>query len=98
MTGRRLDAKTALDWGVVDFVVDPDSLDREALELAKDIAAKSPLALAMAKQLVDHLHGAQIRSGFRQELIAQITLFKTGDYREARSAIKQRRKPEYKGR
>ncbi len=98
MTGRRLAAETALQWGVVDFIVAPEALDDEALALARDIAAKPPLALALAKQLVDHLHGAAIRNGFRQELMAQTALFKTEDYQEARRALREQRPPDYKGR
>jgi enoyl-CoA hydratase len=97
MTGARIDAKTALEWGAVDFVVEPEELDARALEIAKELAGKPPIALAMAKQLIDQLQGPAIRAGIFQELLAQSALFKTEDYVEARAAHREKRKPVYKG-
>lgn len=97
MTGDRIDAKTALDWGAVDFVVGPEELDDMALEIARKIAAKPPIALAMAKTMIDQGHTGAVRNGIAQELLAQTALFKTEDYIEARSAIREKRTPSYKG-
>jgi enoyl-CoA hydratase/carnithine racemase len=97
MTGDEIDAERALEWGIVDWVVEPDQLDDEALALAKKLAAGPPLAVAMAKQLVDNIHGENVRSGIRLELLAQTTLFKSEDYQEARGALREKRPPKYKG-
>jgi len=97
MTGQKIDAATALDWGAVDFVVAPEELDAKALEVARDIAAKPPINLAMAKEMINLMHGATIRTGTRAELYAQSYLFKTEDYHEARTAIREKRTPHYKG-
>ena len=97
MTGQRIDAATALEWGAVDFVVEPDTLDARALEIAHDIAAKPPINLALAKEMINLMHGATIRTGTRAELYAQSYLFKTEDYQEARAAIREKRAPSYKG-
>ncbi|HMO76080.1 MAG TPA: enoyl-CoA hydratase/isomerase family protein [Sphingopyxis sp.] len=97
MTGQRIDAATALEWGAVDFVVPPEELDEKALEIARDIAAKPPIHLAMAKEMVNLMHGPTIRTGTRAELYAQSYLFKTEDYQEARAALREKRAPQYKG-
>lgn len=97
MTGQRIDAATALEWGAVDFVVEPDTLDARALEIAHDIAAKPPINLALAKEMINLMHGATIRTGTRAELYAQSYLFKTEDYQEARAAIREKRAPSYRG-
>jgi enoyl-CoA hydratase len=97
MTGRAIDAATALEWGAVDFVVAPEELDDRALEIARDIAAKPPINLAMAKEMVNLMHGPTIRIGTRAELYAQSYLFKTEDYQEARAAHREKRAPSYKG-
>ena len=97
MTGQKIDAATALEWGAVDFVVEPDELDARALAVARDIAAKPPINLAMAKEMINLMHGATIRTGTRAELYAQSYLFKTDDYHEARAAIREKRAPHYKG-
>ncbi len=97
MTGDRIDAETALAWGAVDFVVAPGELDARALDLARKIAAKPPIALAMAKTMIDQIHAGAVRSGIAQELLAQTALFKTEDYQEARAALREKRTPAYKG-
>jgi enoyl-CoA hydratase len=97
MSGEAISAQVASQWGAVDFVVEPAELDVFALKLAQALAEKPPIALAMAKQLVDQVHGPAIRSGIRQELLAQTALFKTDDYVEARTSQKEKRKPKYRG-
>ncbi|MEZ5709226.1 MAG: enoyl-CoA hydratase/isomerase family protein [Blastomonas sp.] len=97
MTGDRIDAQTALEWGAVDFVVQPEELDAKALEIARSLAAKPPIHLAMAKHMIDLMHGPTIRTGTRAELLAQTALFKTDDYQEARAAHREKRAPVYKG-
>ena len=97
MTGNRIDAQTALEWGAVDFVVAPEELDAKALEIAKGIAAKPPIALAMAKTMIDQGHAGAVRNGIAQELLAQTALFKTEDYTEARAALREKRTPIYRG-
>ncbi len=54
-TGDTIDANTALAYGLVSRVSQPQSLDRDALELARKIASKSPLVLRMGKELF-HRH------------------------------------------
>jgi len=98
LSGEPVDADTALAWGAVDFVVGADLLDQRALDIAQMIAAKPPLALAMGKQMIDQIHGPQLRSGMGQELLAQTALFLTEDYKEARAALREKRKPLYRGR
>ncbi|WP_072383489.1 enoyl-CoA hydratase/isomerase family protein [Novosphingobium sp. NDB2Meth1] len=97
MTGDRINAETALAWGAVDFVVAPEELEARALDLARKIAAKPPIALAMAKTMIDQIHAGAVRSGIAQELLAQTALFKTEDYQEARTALREKRTPAYKG-
>nr|WP_243853601.1 enoyl-CoA hydratase/isomerase family protein [Sphingopyxis panaciterrae] len=97
MSGKPIDAATALEWGAVDFVVPPEELDAKALEVAHDIAAKPPINLALAKELVNLMHGPTIRTGTRAELYAQSYLFKTDDYQEARAAHREKRAPSYRG-
>ena len=97
MSGGRIDAATALAWGAVDFLVEPDQLDAEALRIATEIASKPPINLAMAKHMIDLMHGPTIRTGTRAELLAQTAIFKTEDYTEARAAHREGRAPVYKG-
>jgi enoyl-CoA hydratase/carnithine racemase len=75
ISGARIDAVTALAWGVVDWVVGPDELDDRAMEVAMQLAAAPPGAAAAAKRLVDHLWHERVRAGFDLERQAQVALF-----------------------
>lgn len=97
MTGERIGAAQALAWGMVDFVVPDDDLDAAAFDVAAKVAARPPVHVAMAKQLVDGLHGDQIRRGIREELLAISALYKTEDRQEARAARAEGRPPSFKG-
>lgn len=50
LTGRRIDADTAADWGIVNCVVDADLLAQETLALARQVAAASALTVSIGKQ------------------------------------------------
>lgn len=97
MTGEAIDAARACKWGLVDFVVEDDALDTHALDIARRIAQRPPIHLAMAKQLVDGLLGDQIRRGIREELVAITALYKTDDRQESKAARAERRTPKFKG-
>lgn len=98
MTGDKIDAQTALSWGLVEFVVEPDELDDRALELARELAAKAPLAVQHAKKIVDGLYADTVRAGMREELLVQSLLFTTEDYAEMRKALREKTTPEFRGR
>jgi enoyl-CoA hydratase/carnithine racemase len=89
MTARRVDAATALSWGLVDEVVDAGDLDARAAELAAEIAAHPPELLAMIKQTVDGMWHGQILAAMRAELLGQAALFGGADYRARRAAWSQ---------
>ena len=80
MTGDRVDAAQALAWGIVDWVVPAAELRATALELCRKLAAAPPTAVAFAKQLVDQAWVDTIRTGMRQEVVAQAALFTSDDY------------------
>ena len=98
LTGRTIDAETADKWGMVDMVVPRTSLDDEAFALAADMASRPPIALAIGKQLANHPWNGRIREGIGLELLSQTALFASEDYQEARAALREQRKPVYKGR
>ncbi len=50
LTGDVIDAKQALEWGLVNRVVPPDALDSEVMSLAKQLAEKPPETLAAGKR------------------------------------------------
>jgi enoyl-CoA hydratase/carnithine racemase len=50
LTGEPIDARTAMDWGLVNRVVPPESLDSAVAELAASIASKPPAGVAAGKR------------------------------------------------
>lgn len=98
LTGRKITAQQAELWGAVDLVVPRERLDEEAFAIAKDMASRPPINLAMGKQLINHIWLGKVREGIGLELLAQTALFRTDDYAEARSAQREGRAPEFQGR
>lgn len=97
LTGGRIDADQALAWGILNRIVPAEELDEVVMELARTIAANSPMAVALGKQLVDQCWADQIGRGLKAELTAQTALFTSEDYREARLARREGRPPRFAG-
>jgi enoyl-CoA hydratase len=90
-TGRTVDADEALRIGLVSAVADP-VLDR-ALETARALAAKSSLALAVAKRLLDLSPGA-----LEREAEEFGDLFASADAKEGLTAFAEKREARFVGR
>lgn len=94
-TGQQIDASQAERWGIVNHVVAPEDLIRKGEELAGEISQAAPLAVGMAKRVVDGL--ADIERGLMLEGWAQSHLLSSEDFMEAVQSFIQRRPPEFKG-
>jgi enoyl-CoA hydratase len=100
-TGRFLDAAEAAEWGLVNRVVDDDRLHSEGLALAREIAAKSGLALANAKEVLHAVwaDNASVESGLRVERERDAFYCLTADdAREGLVAFSEKRPPRFTGR
>ena len=89
MSGASIDAKTAYEWGMIDFLVGPEELDEKAFEMAAKIAANPGQAVVAAKELVDELWADGVRAAIRRELINQLALFASEDFLELREKRRQ---------
>jgi enoyl-CoA hydratase len=96
-TGMRVPAAELYRRGVLDEVLPPDELLPAALRLAQEMASKSPLALAYAKQAANMMDLMPQRDGYRFEQNITMALSKTDDAKEARQAFLEKRQPVYKG-
>jgi len=94
-TGRRFDAVTAERWGIVNAIVPGDELQAKGDALAAEIAAAAPLAVGMAKRVIDGL--ADIDRGLMLEGWAQSQLFSTEDFMEGAQAFMMRRPAVFRG-
>lgn len=98
LTGRFLTAKEALSHGLVSRVVPADHWEREALKIAHEIAAKSPVALRFAKDCVLKADEASLSEGVEYERRLFYMLFASDDQKEGMKAFVEKRKPSFKGR
>lgn len=92
LTGIPIDAARAAAWGVVSEVVPADQLDATTDELAAHIAAQAPVAVQVAKQLID---ATRARVAL-ESLGGGLTAF-TDDAREGQAAFRERRPPVFGG-
>jgi len=94
LTGLPVTAAEAEAWGVLSRVVPAADLEAVTAELAAQIAAKAPVAVQVAKQLIDGLRPRAAAS--LEALGGGLTAF-TDDAREGQAAFRDRRPPEYGG-
>ena len=97
LTGRRLSAREALAFGLVNKVVPVESYLSEAKKLAHQIAAMPPLAAQAAKASVRHALDSQLSEGLAFERQMFFRLFDTQDQKEGMKAFAEKRKPVWAG-
>lgn len=86
LTGRTLDAATALDWGLVTRVVEPGAELAEAMEVAKQIARGAPGARGVVKREINRQYGRPDRVSMTASLFSP-------ECAEGYHAFKERRSP-----
>jgi enoyl-CoA hydratase len=97
LNSRTLTAQEALQLGFVNRVVPVERCLEEAVALAAEIAQRAPLAVRMAKAMVNRAWEAFLRDGIEEERRAFYLLFSSQDQREGMAAFTEKRKPEWKG-
>jgi enoyl-CoA hydratase/carnithine racemase len=98
LTGARVDAAEALRIGLVERVVEPGQALASALELARTIAAKAPVALRYAKEAVVKGLELPLADGLRLENDLSTLLRTTDDRLEGAKAFLEKRAPRWTGR
>ncbi|HEX5380147.1 MAG TPA: enoyl-CoA hydratase [Phenylobacterium sp.] len=97
LTARMMDAAEAERCGLVSRVVAADKLVEEALAAAAKIAAQSPLAVMMNKELVETAFETTLSAGVAVERRLFHSLFAFDDQKEGMAAFIEKRKPGFKG-
>jgi enoyl-CoA hydratase len=98
LSGDLIDAAEAARIGLVDVVVPDAELRARTYELAGRIAAKSPVALRLAKEAVRAAAEAPLTAGLAQERELFVTAFASEDRKEGIAAFMEKRSPEFRGR
>jgi enoyl-CoA hydratase/carnithine racemase len=98
LTGRRWDAQTAERWGLVNKVVADGAWLSEAVELAREIARRPPLAARLAKRAVQVAEDTGLAEGLRAERELFDEAMASEDRVEGMTAFLEKREPRFKGR
>ena len=98
MTGEFITAEEAERLGIVNRVVSADALMTTAHGLADKLLERAPLAVQMAKQLVNDGLDASLPTAITQEMGMTATLYDTEDAREGIAAFLEKRPPVFRGR
>ena len=97
MRGRRVPSEEALQLGLVTEVVSSDRLDAAVAHLVEELARHSPLALAMAKRVLNQAYEGPLAQGLELEGLAYGLLQQTHDFREGVESFVEKRTPEFRG-
>lgn len=96
-TAEMVDAEEAHRLGLFNKVVPHDRLEEETRRVAEVLAAKPPLALALAKGAVYRSAHASLEEMLNLELENQLRCFKSADAREGLLAFLEKRPPAFRG-
>lgn len=96
MSGNTFAAKEAMEFGMVNKVVEPEELLSKAKEILITIQSKAPIAVTKIIECVNHFDHTQQGYDFEIEKFGEC--FVTDDMKEGTSAFLEKRKANFKGR
>jgi enoyl-CoA hydratase len=97
LTGEIIDAKQALEIGLVTVITPAGQLQVRARELAKRIVRQGPLAARLAKLSLNASSRVDLDSGLLIETLAQAICYSSADKAEGAAAFLEKRKPKFTG-
>jgi 2-(1,2-epoxy-1,2-dihydrophenyl)acetyl-CoA isomerase len=98
LTNRRLSAEEALEWGLINRVVDDEALMEEAEELARNLASGATRAYGAVKKMLTETFTNPLETQMELEARAIAKMAQTPDGREGIDAFVGKRKPNFTGR
>jgi enoyl-CoA hydratase/carnithine racemase len=98
LTGRRISAQEAQEFGLVNVVAKKREWLEQAMELARTVARRPPIAARLAKQAVLAADETSLAAGLAQERRLYELAMATEDRVEGMRAFIEKRRPEFEGR
>jgi enoyl-CoA hydratase/carnithine racemase len=98
LTGKRISAEQAAEWGLVNEVVEGDAWLEVANDLARRVASQPPIAARLGKQAVIAAEETAISAGLEEERRLYELAMATEDRVEGMKAFLEKREPQFKGR
>jgi enoyl-CoA hydratase/carnithine racemase len=95
LTGRAIDADTALAWGLVNRVTAPGGLDAAVEALVDSLLACAPTAVRLQKQLIVRWRESDLTTAVRAGIPAFAAAYATTEPREGTSAFLEKRPPRF---
>lgn len=96
-TGKIISAEEAEKIGLVNMVVEHDSLLETAWEMAADISKKSQIVIKVAKQIISQGADCNLTTGLLLEKLGQTFVFSTDDHMEGICSFLEKREAVYQG-
>jgi enoyl-CoA hydratase/carnithine racemase len=97
LTGELIDAQEANRIGLVNRIVPAEEVVKTVIELARDMASKSPTSLEYCKEAIVKGMDLTLEQGLRLEADLYFLMHTTHDRKEGIRAFQEKRKPEFKG-
>jgi enoyl-CoA hydratase len=97
LSGKRISAKEALHYGIINSTFAEEVLMEETLKFASTIAKQAPVAVRLIKESILKAVDYPLYEGMQYERKNFYMLFATEDQKEGMRAFKEKRKPEFKG-
>ena len=98
MTGRRIPASQAEQWGLITHCVPGDAFESTLAELSTELAARAPLALRTLKTVLNKGADAPLETALELERKSYAWLRSSHDYEEGVRSFLEKRAPKYSGR
>src|SRR3954463_4466726 len=95
--GERIPAQQALDWGLINHVVEPESLPKESMDLAQRLAKGPTRSYAGSKRALNRMVYGDLNAQLELEADIQHELFRTKDVTEGVTAFVQKRDAAFTG-
>ncbi|WP_133130815.1 enoyl-CoA hydratase/isomerase family protein [Legionella yabuuchiae] len=97
LTGRFINAETALHWGLVSHVVSPEKLLEESKQVLKGILSMAPLAIASTMEVIDRGYDMALSDALHLEAVHFAKVCASKDKNEGVNAFLEKRTPNFTG-
>lgn len=97
LTGRFIDAHTALNWGLVSEVVAPDDLLAAGKKMLLGILGMAPLAIASVIESIHHGYDLSLNDALHLEAVHFAKVCASADKKEGVAAFLEKRVPQFQG-
>jgi enoyl-CoA hydratase/carnithine racemase len=98
LTGQMINARTALEWGLVNRVVPDEQLDGAVSELVESIIAFSPAVIALGKKTFYSQVDVDQHQAYEETRSVMVANAQMDDAKEGIGAFLEKRQPTWRGR